>query len=166
MSKTEIQNLVVDYANGYGIDPAVAVAQIQRESGFNPNAVGHDGERGLAQILPNTWPQALPGVSFAAAFDPDYNLTAWGNYMLWLLNRYDWNYSKALMAYNGGPGNLDHGTVSRAARNYAKTIIANAGWQTDMPAIADSPEDESGLSIWAVAGILGAVLAVAFLRGK
>lgn len=147
MSKAELQNLVTDYAYSYGIDPAIALAQIQRESGFNPNAVGADGERGLAQILPSTWPQVSQGISFDQAFDPDYNLTAWGNYMQWLLDRYGWDYSKALMAYNGGPGNLDRGTVSGAARNYAKTILAQAGQSGDYSPVVETLDD-SGATIF------------------
>ena len=141
MTKAELQNLVVDYADGYSIERGIALAQIQKESSFNPNAVGVDGERGLAQILPSTWPQASPGVSFDRAFDPDYNLTAWGNYMQWLLDRYGWDYSKALMAYNGGPGNVDRGTVSSRARNYAASILASAGQQSVLSPVAENPDN-------------------------
>lgn len=146
-SKAELQNLVIDYAYSYGIDPAIALAQIQRESGFNPSAVGRAGERGLAQILPSTWPQVSMGaVPWEYAFDPDYNLTAWGNYMQWLLDRYGWDYRKALQAYNGGPGNQDRGTVSSAAQNYAQTILTNAGQgNVNYSQTADSQDDSSGI---------------------
>ena len=125
-TKAELQNLVTDYAYGYGIDPAIALAQAQRESGFDPNAVGSSGERGLMQFMPGTWARFGQG-DFNNAFDPDYNLTAWGNYLTWLLNRYNWDYSKALQGYNGGEGNVDKGTVSGAAKGYASWILANAG---------------------------------------
>lgn len=147
MTKSELQNLVIDYADAYSIDRAIALAQIQKESGFNPNVTGGDGERGLAQILPGTWPQASPGVSFDLAFDPDYNLTAWGNYMQWLLDRYSWDYTKALMAYNGGPGNMDRGTVSSRARNYASSILASAGQSGDLSPVAEN-QDNSGSTIF------------------
>lgn len=165
MTKAELQNLVVDYADAYSIDQRVALAQIQKESGFNPNAIGADGERGLAQILPSTWPDISQGVPFSQAFDPDYNLTAWGNYMQWLLNRYGWDYSKALMAYNGGPGNVDKGTVSSRARNYATSILASAGQSSDLSPVAESPNSPGstifGLSITTALLIgLGLVLAL------
>jgi hypothetical protein len=166
MTKSDLQALVVDYAYAYGIDPAIAVAQIQRESGFNPNAVGRDGERGLAQILPSTWPQATYGaIPWEQAFDPESNLTAWGNYMQWLLDRYGWDYQKALQAYNGGPGNQDRGTASSAAQNYARTILANAGQgSVDYSQTADSPDDSfsiSGLSLFSIAAIaLVAILVI------
>ena len=166
MSKAELQQLVIDYAYGYGIDPAIAVAQIQRESGFNPNAVGADGERGLAQILPSTWPSISNGISWELAFDVDYNLTAWGNYMQWLLNRYGWDYSKALMAYNGGPGNVDRNTVSSRARNYAKAILANAGYVAidNNPGSSDVENSILGLSFTTALLIAGGIAAVLVLR--
>lgn len=168
MTRAELQQLVIDYANGYGIDPQIALAQIQRESGFNPNAVGRDGERGLAQILPSTWPQASQGaIPWDQAFDPDYNLTAWGNYMQWLLDRYGWDYRKALQAYNGGPGNVDRGTVSQAARNYAAAILANAGKQNvNYQSDSGSLNDDSsilGLPFIAVLAV-GGVAAWLLLR--
>lgn len=137
MTKAELQNLVIDYADAYSIDRAIALAQIQRESGFNPSAVGSSGERGLGQFMPGTWARFGIG-SFDNAFDVDYNLTAWGNYMQWLLNRYSWDYSKALMGYNGGEGNVDRGTVSSGARNYAASILAQAGQSSVLSPVADS----------------------------
>lgn len=142
MTKVEIQNLIVDYADAYSIDRAIALAQIQRESGFNPLAVGSSGERGLGQFMPGTWARFGQG-SFDNAFDVDYNLTAWGNYMQWLLNRYSWDYSKALQGYNGGEGNVDRGTVSSGARNYAASILAQASQSGDISPLADSPSDSS-----------------------
>ena len=129
MTKAELQNLVIDYADAYSIDRAIALAQAQRESGFNPGAVGKDGARGIMQILPSTWPSWSSGASWDQAFDPDYNLTTWGNYMQWLLNRYGWDYRKALQGYNGGPGHVDRGDVSQMARDYAEWILTNSGRQ-------------------------------------
>ena len=111
MTTDEIKQKVIDYANGYRIDPATAVAQIQRESHFNPNANGSSGERGLAQFMPGTWARFGYG-DFNNAYDPDYALTAWGAYMTYLLGLFNWDYEKALQGYNGGEGNVQRGTVS------------------------------------------------------
>ena len=128
MTIEEIKQRVVDYANGYGIFPEIALAQINRESRFNPNAVGGSGEHGLGQFMPGTWARFGGGRSFEVdAFDVDYNLTAWGEYMTWLLTRFNGDYVKALQGYNGGEGNVDRGTVSSAAQRYASEIIAAAG---------------------------------------
>lgn len=152
-TREQLVNLVTDYAYGYNIDPAVAIAQIQRESRFNPNAVGLDGERGLAQILPSTWP-SISDVGFDLAFDPDYNLTAWGNYMSTLLGMFGGDYAKALMAYNGGPRNVQRGTVSARAQRYAREILQNAG----APIPAGDPDAEGTWQNWLTIGLIGALV--------
>lgn len=183
MTKTELQNLVIDYANSFGIDPQIALAQISQESGFNPNARGGSGERGLGQFMPGTWARFGNG-SFDNAFDPNSNLQAWGQYMTFLLNLFGWDYEKALIGYNGGEGHLTnpgkHGPPSSRARNYAKTVLAAAGRQnvanyspdysldysSDLT-IADNPEDETsilGLSLTTALLIAGGLLAVLALR--
>src|SRR5262249_55337962 len=127
MTTDEIKQKVVDYANAYGIYPEIALAQINRESGFKPNAVGADGELGIAQFMPGTWARFAPqGIGFDQAADVDYSLSAWGAYMTWLLARYGGDYTKALEGYNGGEGHVDNGTVSSAAQTYASAIIAAA----------------------------------------
>ncbi len=100
MTTEEIQNLVVSKANEYGINPNIALAQIQRESGFNPRAVGASGERGLGQFMQGTWADYGSG-SFDNAFDPVMNLDAWGNYMVALMGMFGGDYIRALQGYNG-----------------------------------------------------------------
>jgi soluble lytic murein transglycosylase-like protein len=147
MTIDEIKQAVVNYANGYGIYPEIALAQLDRESNhFDPMVVfgpktGTSGERGIGQFMSGTWDRFAPaGIGFDQAFDIDYNLTAWGNYLSWLLNRYGGDYTKALMGYNGGEGHVDQGNVSSAARNYASAIIAKAQG-LDVPDDASSPDN-------------------------
>jgi soluble lytic murein transglycosylase-like protein len=121
MTTEDIKQLVVSKANQYGINPGIALAQISQESGFNPRAVGSLGERGLGQFMQGTWKDYGSG-SFDNAFDPVMNLDAWGNYMVALLGMFGGDYLKALQGYNGGPGNVQRGTVSAAARSYAQAI--------------------------------------------
>jgi len=159
MTKTELQNLVIDYADAYSIDRAIALAQIGQESRFNPSAIGSSGERGLGQFMPGTWARFGQG-SFDNAFNSELNLTAWGAYMQWLLDRYGWDYSKALMGYNGGEGNVDRGTVSSAAQNYAMSILRDSEYTApiNLSPVADSlPSNDST--------IFGLSFTTAFLIG-
>lgn len=126
LSLDQIKHAIVNYAYGYQIDPGLALAQANRESGFNPCCIGGDCERGLMQITPDTWSAFSGGVSFDNAFDVDYNLTTWGNYMVYLSGLFGGDVNAVLQAYNGGPGNVQRGTVSGAAQNYAASIIAAA----------------------------------------
>ena len=153
----QIKQKITDYANGYGIDPGLALAQAQRESGFNPCAVGAAGERGLMQFTEATWATYGQG-SFDNAFDVDYNLTAWGNYLSTLLGMFGGDYSQALQGYNGGPGHVQNGTVSTAAQGYAQAILSQAGVVSSSSAGTSST---SGFPVWLLIG--GAVLLGVFL---
>lgn len=130
MTIDQVKQLVLQKAAQYGIDPGVAFAQISRESGFNPRAVGSSGERGLAQFMPGTWARFGSG-PFDNAFDPELNLNAWGGYMTYLLGLFGGDYQKALTGYNGGEGHLTnpqkYGPPSAAALEYGQTLAAHLG---------------------------------------
>lgn len=172
-TKDQLIALVQDYAYGIGFDPAVAVEQMRRESAnFREDVVygpfvGASGERGVSQFTPGTWDRFGYG-PHSNAYDPDYALSAWAAYMTFLLNRYDWDYTKALQGYNGGEGNVDRGTVSTAARTYAREILAKAPSSPDIVTVAggqssptpwsESQESKVVMAILIGAAILGALL--------
>ena len=166
MTTDEIKNLVVSKANQYGINPGIALAQIGRESSFNPRAVGSSGERGLGQFMAGTWARFGQG-SFDNAFDPAMNLDAWGNYMVYLMGLFNGDYIKALTGYNGGEGHLTnpekYGPPSQAARNYAQAIYNQAGFTESsvvhLDQVTVSPE---GFPIWLLIGGIGLLVWFAF----
>lgn len=145
-TKQQLADLVRNYANRFGIDPSVAYFQIKRESdNFRPDVVygpfvAPAGERGMSQFTPGTWATWGNG-PHTNAYVPENAMEAWGRYMTWLLNRYRGDYTKALQGYNGGPGNVDRGTVSAAARRYASEILTLAG---AAPTPAPAPEPGGG----------------------
>jgi len=149
MTIDQVKQLVLQKAAQYGIDPGVAYAQIDRESGFNPRAVGSSGERGLAQFMPGTWARFGSG-SFDNAFDPELNLNAWGGYMTYLLGLFNGDYASALTGYNGGEGHLTnpekYGPPSAAALEYGSTLAAyresgaDSGSRPDFLSIAQGGE--------------------------
>lgn len=140
-TKQQLADLVVNYANRFGIDPNVALVQIKRESAnFRPDVVygpfkAAAGERGISQFTPGTWATWGNG-PHTNAYVPENAMEAWGRFMTWLLNRYHGDYTKALQGYNGGPGHVDRGNVSSAAKRYASEILAAAG---AAPAPAPTP---------------------------
>jgi soluble lytic murein transglycosylase-like protein len=92
---------------------------IQLESGGNPRLVGAAGERGLMQIMPETWAdmtQQDRGVplSFERAFDPALNERVGRLYLAYLQaflheHRELWQSDERallLACYNGGPGRV------------------------------------------------------------
>ena len=112
-------------AKKYGVDPELFVNLVQKESNFKPDAKGAAGEIGLTQIMYKTGLQPGLGVKpIEDRGDALDNLRFGAEYLAALLDYYQGDYRKALMAYNGGMGNVNQGTVSTAAQNYANDLLS------------------------------------------
>lgn len=141
MSSTiNIPQTIADVAQQYGVDPSVALELATVESGLNPSAVSSKGAVGLFQVLPST-----AGMAAAQLMDPATNIGAGIAYLASLLGQYGGDYSKALAAYNWGPGNVN-GAISAAGanwfssipatvQNYVDEIMGNASSQYSVSAI-------------------------------
>lgn len=113
-------------ATQYGLDPGyfrqVFQAQINQESGFNPNAKSPAGAEGIAQIMPQYHPGVNPynsqqALQFAANWDAQ-NVRKYGNW------------ANALSVYNSGkPWRIGQGISE--TNNYVKSILNHAGGQVD-----------------------------------
>jgi len=77
-------------ARRYGVDPELYVRLIERESSFNPQALGQNGEVGFAQILGSTGEQPGYGVTpIADRSNPDENLRFGAEYLGALINKFE-----------------------------------------------------------------------------
>lgn len=109
-------------AQQYGIDPnyfkAIFHAQINQESGFNPNARSGAGAEGIAQIVPRYHPGVNPfnpqqALAYAARMDAN-NFKRYGNAR------------DALAVYNSGrPWAVSHRFGE--TNNYVRSILSAAG---------------------------------------
>ena len=118
------RRMAAQYAERYGVDPEIFTRLVAKESNWNPNAKGAAGEIGYTQIMAETGMNPGLGVTpIKDRSDPLDNLRFGAEYLGSLIEYYDGDYSKALMAYNGGMGNVDKGTVSKAAKNYAADLL-------------------------------------------
>lgn len=112
-SKADIQRLVIQYANKYGIDPSIMLALIEDESGFNPNARNNNPREnsiGLGQINLKAHPDYKGGT------DPNANLDYATRLMANLLQRTGGDVEAAVAAYKGGFGGRNTDEARQLAR--------------------------------------------------
>jgi soluble lytic murein transglycosylase-like protein len=119
--KTEIDAA----AAKYGLDPALLRGLIRQESNFNPNAGSPAGAQGLCQLMPGT----AAALGCTNVNDPAQNIDAGARYLRQQLDAFGGDVSKALAAYNAGPGAVTrYGGVPPYAetQNYVRQVQAYA----------------------------------------
>lgn len=90
-------------ANREGLDPDLVRAVAKVESGGNANAVSQAGAKGLMQLMDGT----ARSVGVTNSFDPVQNAAGGARYLRQMLNRFDGDVTRALAAYNAGPGTVE-----------------------------------------------------------
>jgi soluble lytic murein transglycosylase-like protein len=130
MKNSQIQNLVDNAANQYGVPVALARAVAMQESGGNPTAVSPKGAQGVMQLMPDT----ARGLGVTDPMDPQQNVNAGVKYLGQLLKQYDGNTKLALAAYNAGPQNV-HGAIPNfpETKNYVASISQAVGLDQPQP---------------------------------
>lgn len=150
---------VREAAASAGVPAAVLAAQLEAESGWDPQAVSARGAVGLGQFMPETWAQYGVG----DPTDPVAAITATGAYMADLMEAAAphstgtaHQVELALAAYNAGPGTMERiGWVIAAApaetTNYVATILeaTQTGHTADCAAALDLEVGDLGDGDWA-----------------
>ena len=118
----QYQSLISAASQSTGIPEPVVAAQVNEESGFNPQALSPTGAEGMFQFEPSTYNAVASqaGVQTGTEFNPDDEEKAYVVYMSQLLQQEGGSLEKALEAYNAGPGDL------AAGAGYAATILSAA----------------------------------------
>ncbi len=121
-AKQVVFDRVVLYETGYpvlplgtaadGVEPALLLALMRRESEFNTTAVSPAGALGLMQLMPATATGVAErlGVDHSAGrliADPGHNIRLGSAYLAQMLERFGGSYVLAVAAYNAGPGRVD-----------------------------------------------------------
>lgn len=130
LPKSQYVEYAREVARKNGIPEELFLAQINQESGFNPNARSAAGAVGIAQIIPKFHPNVNP-------YDAKASLRYMGNWMNKLHSKYKKQgyddvtaYALALSAYNAGEGNVaKYGTSIYQGRlaettNYKNKILS------------------------------------------
>lgn len=118
----QIDRLVGQNANAWGVDPALVKAIIANESGFDANATSKTGAQGLMQLEPGT----AADLGVANAYDPAQNVWGGTRYIKGLLDRFNGDVRLAVAAYNAGPGAVEkYGGVPPYAetQSYVENVL-------------------------------------------
>ena len=114
-----------DVALSEQLHPGLAFPLVKIESRFDLRATSRAGAVGLTQILPSTARLYEPGLTQEQLYDPDTNLRLGFRYLRDLLERYDGNLERALLAYNRGPGKVEEllGAGKDPRNGYSATVL-------------------------------------------
>jgi soluble lytic murein transglycosylase-like protein len=121
---TQYDAQITAAATKYGIDPALLKGLIRQESNFDASARSSAGAQGLTQLMPGT--ASSLGVD---ASDPAQAIEGGAKYLKQQLDRFGGDASKALAAYNAGPGAVaKYGGVPPYAetQSYVRKVLGYA----------------------------------------
>jgi soluble lytic murein transglycosylase-like protein len=117
-----LQNIIDEASQKFGVDASLIKAVIKQESQFNPNAVSPVGAQGLMQLMPQT--AELLGVT--DSFDVRQNVFGGTRYLKMLLDKYNNNLPLSLAAYNAGASRVDNAGAVPAipeTQNYVLKVL-------------------------------------------
>jgi soluble lytic murein transglycosylase-like protein len=97
---TQYDALIQASAVRNGVDPALLKGLIRAESNFDPNAGSTAGAQGLTQLMPGT----AAGLGVTDVHDPAQAIEGGAKYLRSQLDAFGGDETKALAAYNAGPG--------------------------------------------------------------
>ena len=95
----DIAKMVQVAAAKYGVDPKLAMAVAEAESGLSQDAVSPVGAVGVMQLMPET----ANSLGVCNINDPRENVDGGVRYLKQMLTTFDGDVSKAVAAYNAGP---------------------------------------------------------------
>lgn len=107
-TREEVASLVQELACAYRLDPMLILAVMKVESTFNPQAVSRARAYGLMQVRSIAVREVADDLGLnpqdsRRLFENDFNLRVGVHYLSFLLQKFDGDLNKALMAYNAGP---------------------------------------------------------------
>lgn len=116
-SRSVLEKTAEATATRYQVPADALKAICQRESSWNPKAVGRAGEIGLCQLRPETvalmkgpnWRRDLDeqgrmSLIQQELYDPRKNLEWAAKYLRWMIREANGDITLAIAAYNAGPG--------------------------------------------------------------
>lgn len=121
----DLQDIIIDTASGRGVDPALVLAVIEKESGYNPNASGDNGRsQGLMQIWRSFHEKRMKKLGAANLYDPRDNVLVGIDILAEKLEKYE-DAEKALIAYNAGDAGAKKHYFSKGiySSSYSRAVL-------------------------------------------
>lgn len=118
----EIKKIAKNYSFLNKVPYSLVNAVIATESSYNPRAVSPKGALGLMQLMP----EVARDLDVENPFVPEENIRGGVTLLRRLLEKYNWDYKKALAAYNAGENAVDtNGGIPPYAetKEYVKKVI-------------------------------------------
>lgn len=122
----DLQAHIIRTSQQYGVDPALVMAVIEKESTFNPEAVGDSGNsEGLMQIQRRWHQERMDRLGADDLLNPYQNTSVGIDYLAELLGRWG-DTHKALMAYNMGESKaISLWSTGIATSQYSCAVVSN-----------------------------------------
>lgn len=117
----DTNSMLAAAARKYNVDPRLAAAVAQTESGGNQDAVSPVGAVGVMQLMPET--AAALGVN---PYDKQQNIEGGVKYLRQMMDAFGGDVRKAVAAYNAGPQAVrDYGGIPpyRETQNYVNKVL-------------------------------------------
>lgn len=119
----DLQTYIFEQAEERGVDPAIVIAIIKRESNFDILAVGDEGNSlGLMQIQPRWSVDRMEELECDNLLDPYQNVKVGIDILADLIEEKE-TLEWVLMAYNGGNAYADRLAKEGRVSEYAKKVI-------------------------------------------
>ena len=145
----QMDPLIMDAANRYGVDWRLVKSVIQAESGGNPRATSPKGAMGVMQLMPGT----AQRFGVKDPYDVQQNIEGGTKYLAFLSKRYGGDLQKVVAAYNAGEGAVDkyggvppydetREYVNKVGRNYQQVADAGGGVSGGI-AFGRTPEEQA-----------------------
>lgn len=123
-----LQRYITEECDGTGIDPTIIFAMIERETNYDAQAIGDDGESyGIMQIKAKYHYQRMVELKCTNLLDPYQNVTVGIDILCEKLNKYG-NMQMALVSYNAGSGGAYEHYFSKGvySSDYSRAVMERA----------------------------------------
>lgn len=121
----DLQDIIIDTASRRGVDPALVLAVIKKESGYATDASGDNGKsQGLMQIWRSAHEKRMKKLGVANLYDPRDNVIVGIDILAEKLEKYE-DAEKALIAYNAGDAGAKKHYFSKGiySNSYSRAVL-------------------------------------------